>query len=96
MTSLASRSSFPEILSTLTALQFVTLPLNYAAERCSSIDLSEFAEPTLVLSLAPCRGLHDFLYSDEEDHGATARDGSVELFDGATLYQARRRRLYSS
>lgn len=33
------------------------------------------------------RGLHDFLYSDEEDHGATASDGSVELFDGSSLYE---------
>lgn len=35
------------------------------------------------------RGLHDFLYSDEEDHGATASDGSVELFDGSSLYEVR-------
>ncbi|CAN0125126.1 unnamed protein product [Ectocarpus fasciculatus] len=33
------------------------------------------------------RGLHDFLYSNEEDHGATASDGSVELFDGTQLYE---------
>ncbi|CAM9545167.1 unnamed protein product, partial [Hapterophycus canaliculatus] len=33
------------------------------------------------------RGLHDFLYSNEEDHGATASDGSVELFDGTKLYE---------
>ncbi|CAM9977294.1 unnamed protein product, partial [Scytosiphon promiscuus] len=32
-------------------------------------------------------GLHDFLYSNEEDHGATASDGSVELFDGTKLYE---------
>lgn len=36
-----------------------------------------------------CRGLHDFLYSNEEDHGATSSDGSVEFFDGTSLYQAR-------
>eukprot|EP00903_Cladosiphon_okamuranus_P019159 g17622.t1 len=33
------------------------------------------------------RGLHDFLYGDEEDHGASASDGSVELFDGTKLYE---------
>ena len=35
------------------------------------------------------RGLHDLLYGDEEDHGATAQDGSfepLESFDGTSLY----------
>lgn len=35
------------------------------------------------------RGLHDFLYSENEDHGATATDGSAELFDGISLYTVR-------
>lgn len=46
---------------------------------------------TRILMCRFCRGLHDFLYSNEEDHGATASDGSVELFDGSSLYQARQR-----
>lgn len=29
------------------------------------------------------------MYSNEEDHGATASDGSVELFDGTELYEVR-------
>ncbi|CAM9257904.1 unnamed protein product, partial [Choristocarpus tenellus] len=33
------------------------------------------------------RGLHDFLYSNNEDHGATATDGSTESFDGTLLYK---------
>ncbi|CAM9163208.1 unnamed protein product [Discosporangium mesarthrocarpum] len=33
------------------------------------------------------RGLHDFLYSNNEDHGATAKDGSFEFFDGNSLYE---------
>lgn len=35
------------------------------------------------------RGLHDYLYGSEEDHGAAANDAPVEMFDGSSLHQAR-------